>query len=36
MAEILGQAGTQFDPVLVEIFRDLNDQFADVRRQFPG
>lgn len=36
VAEILGQAGTQFDPVLVAIFRDLNDQFADVRRRFPG
>ncbi|MGA2378989.1 MAG: HD domain-containing phosphohydrolase [Spirochaetia bacterium] len=36
VAEILGQAGIQFDPVLVAIFRDLNDQFADVRRRFPG
>ncbi len=36
VTEILGQAGTQFDPVLVEIFRDLEDQFADVRRRFEG
>ena len=36
MEEILGQRGRHFDPVLVEIFRDLNDKFADVRRQFPG
>ncbi|MGO9309467.1 MAG: HD domain-containing phosphohydrolase [Spirochaetia bacterium] len=35
-AEILGQAGTQFDPVLVEIMRDLSGQFADVRRRFAG
>ncbi len=34
--EILGQAGSQFDPALVEIFHGLNDQFADVRRRFPG
>ncbi len=31
--EIIRQAGTQFDPVLVEIFRDLAGQFADVRRR---
>jgi HD-GYP domain-containing protein (c-di-GMP phosphodiesterase class II) len=36
VAEIVGQAGTQFDPVLVDIFHDLDDQFADVRRQFSG
>lgn len=34
--EILRQGGSQFDPVLVEIFHGLNDQFADVRRRFPG
>ena len=34
--EILGQAGSHFDPVLVEIFHGLNDQFADVRRRFPS
>ncbi len=34
--EIVEQSGEQFDPVLVEIFRDLSGQFADVRRQFPG
>jgi putative two-component system response regulator len=36
VAEILGQAGTQFDPVLVDIFHDLSGQFADVRRRFAG
>jgi response regulator RpfG family c-di-GMP phosphodiesterase len=36
VAEMVGQAGSQFDPVLVGIFRDLNDQFADVRRRYPG
>jgi response regulator RpfG family c-di-GMP phosphodiesterase len=36
VAEMVGQAGSQFDPVLVEIFRDLNDQFADVRQRYPG
>jgi HD-GYP domain-containing protein (c-di-GMP phosphodiesterase class II) len=35
MEEILRQGGTQFDPVLVEILRDINGQFAGVRRQFP-
>jgi HD-GYP domain-containing protein (c-di-GMP phosphodiesterase class II) len=34
--EIIAQSGAQFDPVLVEIFRDLSDHFAEVRRQFPG
>jgi PAS domain-containing protein len=34
--EILRQAGSAFDPVLVEIFRDVNGVFADVRRKFPG
>lgn len=36
VTEILGLSGSQFDPVLVEIFRDLNQQFADVRRRYPG
>ena len=36
VSEILGQAGTQFDPVLTGIFGDLNHQFADVRRRYPG
>ncbi len=34
--EIISQSGRQFDPVLVEIFRDLGNDFAAVRRQFPG
>jgi HD-GYP domain-containing protein (c-di-GMP phosphodiesterase class II) len=34
--EIISQSGRQFDPVLVEIFRDLSSEFAEVRRQFPG
>jgi HD-GYP domain-containing protein (c-di-GMP phosphodiesterase class II) len=34
--EILRQSGSHFDPVLVEIFGDVNGAFADVRRQFPG
>ena len=34
--EIAGQAGRHFDPVLTEIFLGLQDQFADVRRRFPG
>ncbi len=33
--EIIAQSGSQFDPVLVEIFRDVADRFAEVRRQFP-
>jgi putative two-component system response regulator len=36
VAEIVGGAGSQFDPVLVELFRELNDQFAEVRQRFPG
>jgi putative two-component system response regulator len=36
VTEIIDQAGTQFDPVLAEIFRDLNRQFAEVRRRYPG
>jgi HD-GYP domain-containing protein (c-di-GMP phosphodiesterase class II) len=34
--EMLRQSGTQFDPVLMGIFRDLNPRFAEVRLQFPG
>ncbi len=34
--EIVGQEGLQFDPVLVSIFSDLGEQFAEVRRRFPG
>jgi HD-GYP domain-containing protein (c-di-GMP phosphodiesterase class II) len=34
--EIISQSGAQFDPVLVEIFRDLSDRFADVRSRLPG
>jgi HD-GYP domain-containing protein (c-di-GMP phosphodiesterase class II)/PAS domain-containing protein len=34
--EMVGQSGTHFDPVLIEIFRDVNERFAEVRRQFPG
>jgi len=34
--EIISQSGAQFDPVLVEIFRDLSGRFADVRGQLPG
>jgi PAS domain-containing protein len=33
---ILEQSGRHFDPVLVEIFRDLGGQLADVHRRFPG
>jgi HD-GYP domain-containing protein (c-di-GMP phosphodiesterase class II) len=34
--EILRQSESHFDPVLVEIFRDIDGAFAEVRRQFPG
>jgi response regulator RpfG family c-di-GMP phosphodiesterase len=34
--EILRQSGSHFDPVLVEIFRDVHGQFADVRSRFQG
>jgi putative two-component system response regulator len=34
--EIVRLAGIQFDPVLVEIFRDIQGQFARVRGLFPG
>jgi HD-GYP domain-containing protein (c-di-GMP phosphodiesterase class II) len=34
--EIVGQTGSHFDPVLVDIFRDIHESFADVRRMFPG
>jgi HD-GYP domain-containing protein (c-di-GMP phosphodiesterase class II) len=34
--EMLKQSGTHFDPVLMDIFRELNPQFAEVRLQFPG
>lgn len=34
--EMLSQAGRQFDPVLMQIFSEMNDLFAAVRRQFPG
>ena len=34
--EIVGQAGTHFDPVLVDIFHDVHGRFAEVRQQFPG
>jgi PAS domain S-box-containing protein len=36
MSEMNGQAGTHFDPVLIEIFRDLGGEFAEVRRRYPG
>jgi hypothetical protein len=36
VAEMLAQSGSQFDPVLIEIFSDVNPQFADVRRRYPG
>jgi PAS domain-containing protein len=36
MEEILRQSGSHFDPVLVEIFREVHGTFAEVRRQFPG
>jgi response regulator RpfG family c-di-GMP phosphodiesterase len=36
MEEIQRSSGSHFDPVLVEIFRDVNGVFADVRRRFPG
>ncbi len=34
--EILSQGAGHFDPVLIEIFRDVHGLFAEVRRQFPG
>ncbi len=34
--QIAEQSGRHFDPVLVEIFRDLDDLLVDVRRRFPG
>jgi putative two-component system response regulator len=34
--EILAPGAGHFDPVLMEIFRDVHGMFADVRRQFPG
>jgi HD-GYP domain-containing protein (c-di-GMP phosphodiesterase class II) len=34
--EIVGNAGSHFDPVLVDLFRGINASFADVRRMFPG
>jgi hypothetical protein len=34
--EILSQGAAHFDPVLIEIFREVNGEFAEVRRQFPG
>jgi HD-GYP domain-containing protein (c-di-GMP phosphodiesterase class II)/PAS domain-containing protein len=36
VAEMVSQAGSQFDPVLVDMFKDLNGQFADVRQRYPG
>jgi HD-GYP domain-containing protein (c-di-GMP phosphodiesterase class II) len=36
MEEIVGQARSHFDPVLVEIFQSVHGQFAEVRRLFPG
>jgi putative two-component system response regulator len=33
--EILRQSGTQFDPVLVNIFGSVNGEFAQVRSRFP-
>jgi response regulator RpfG family c-di-GMP phosphodiesterase len=35
-AEIISLSGSQFDPALVEIFSGLKDEFAEVRRRFPG
>ena len=34
--EILAGGAGHFDPVLIEIFRDVHGLFAEVRRQFPG
>ena len=34
--EILKQGAGHFDPVLIEIFREVHGMFAEVRRQFPG
>jgi putative two-component system response regulator len=31
---ILAGRGTHFDPVLVDVFRDVADQFADIVKQF--
>jgi HD-GYP domain-containing protein (c-di-GMP phosphodiesterase class II) len=36
VSEMLAQSGSQFDPVLMEIFRDVNQEFADVRQRYPG
>jgi len=34
--EIVAQRGSQFDPVLIDIFQDIHESFANVRRMFPG
>jgi response regulator RpfG family c-di-GMP phosphodiesterase len=36
MDEIVRQSGSHFDPVLVEIFTGMHEQFAEVHRLFPG
>ena len=36
VAEIVGQSGGHFDPLLVGIFSDLAGEFLSVRRRFPG
>jgi response regulator RpfG family c-di-GMP phosphodiesterase len=36
VSEMLTQSGSQFDPVLMDIFSDVNPQFADVRQRYPG
>ncbi len=33
--EIIGNSGTQFDPVIVDIFRTMADEFDGIRRVFP-
>ena len=35
VSEMLTQSGSQFDPVLMDIFSDVNPQFADVRQRYP-
>jgi len=33
--EIVGQKGLQFDPILIEIFEDLEEDFQRIKQEFP-